>query len=78
MYKFDIEGTINKKIKQFNQRKIKVEFSDVKKYLNDVYFANKRISDKALREFVDEDNISDIIDYLMSDAIVNPKDYDGK
>ncbi len=72
MFKFDTEETINKKIKQFNQKNIRVDFDDVEKYLKEVFLKDKRISNKLLEQFVKENNINEIVDYLMSQAIINP------
>lgn len=73
MYKFDIEGSINKKIQQFEERNIIIEYEDVEKYLMNIYLKKQRVSDQALIDFVNMDNIDEIVAYLMSEAIINPK-----
>lgn len=76
MFKFEtkLDKTIRRKIKQFSKRDIIIEYDDLKKYLIDFYFVNiNEKNKKNLSKFLKDNNINEIVDYLMSDAIVNPK-----
>ncbi|NQX83253.1 MAG: hypothetical protein HRS50_00870 [Mycoplasmataceae bacterium] len=73
MDKFNIEKIIKIKLSQFKEKKINIESEDIKKYLDNVYFKKQNINLESLKLFVSSNNINDIIDFLMSDAIINPK-----
>lgn len=67
------EEILNKKILMFKSRNINVDEQDLTKFLDNVYFKHCEMTDDNLEKFLIEDNIEDIISYLMSDAIINPK-----
>lgn len=77
MHKFKAR-VINKKIKQFDKKKINVEEKDIIKFLNEVVFKTEKPTKKLINDFIKEDNTKDIVNFLMSDAIINPKTYNGK
>ncbi len=69
----DIDLAIDIKIMQFEHRDIKVTRTDIKKFLKKVYMVHKDDGKNTLTNFVKEDNISDIVSFIMSEAIINPK-----
>lgn len=72
MQKFQDE-IINKKIEIFKSKAINVEPSDISNFLENIYFKHNKINEENLKKFLDEDNIEDIVQFLMSDALINPK-----
>ncbi len=69
----DIDLAINMKLMQFEQKNIKVTKRDIKKFLKKIYFVHRDDGKDTLTNFVKEDNISDIVNFIMSEAIINPK-----
>lgn len=67
------EVILKKKIEAFKSRNINVDREDLIKFLDNVYFKHNKENKKTLEKFLLEDNFEDIISYLMSDAIINPK-----
>lgn len=75
----DLELAVDLKINQFEARNIKVSRTDIKKFLKKMYFVHKDDGVRTLTNFVKEDNINDIVSFLMSEAIINPLiKYNGK
>lgn len=70
---YDLDLAIDMKLMQFEQRNINVTRNDIKKFLKKIYLVHKNDGTLTLTNFVKEDNINDIISFLMSDAIINPK-----
>ncbi len=73
MYKSILDEAINLKMKEFENRKINIQYSNIKQFLREVYFRNQLVTREKLINFVYEDNIEDIVSFLMSDAVINPK-----
>ncbi len=69
----DINLAIEMKKMQFEKRGINVTKTDIKKFLKKVYFVHKDDGKNTLSNFVKEDNVNDIVSFLMSEAIINPK-----
>ncbi len=69
----DLDLAIEMKLMQFEQRNIKVTKRDIKKFFKKVYLVHKEDGKNTFNNFVKEDNISDIVSYIMSEAIINPK-----
>lgn len=67
------EEILNKKISLFNERNINITADDLLKFLDNIYFKHCERTEENLEKFLSEDNIEDIISYLMSDALINPK-----
>ncbi len=69
----DIDLAVDMKKMQFESRGINVTKTEIKRFLKKVYFVHKDDGKNTLNNFVKEDNISDIVSFLMSEAIINPK-----
>ncbi len=70
---YDVEVAINIKKQQFKEKNINVTTEDLKGFLEKVYFKHKTEGKRSLNAFVKDDNINDIINFIMSEAIINPK-----
>ncbi len=76
---YDVDLAIEMKMMQFETRGINVTRNDIKKFLKKIYLVHRMDGRHTLTNFVKEDNISDIVSFLMSEAIINPKiKYNGK
>ncbi len=69
----DINLAIDMKKMQFEQRGINVTKADIRKFLKKVYLVHKEDGKNTFNNFVKEDNVNDIVSFLMSEAIINPK-----
>ncbi len=69
----DINLAIDMKKMQFETRDINVTKADIRRFLKKVYLVHKDDGKHTLTNFVKEDNISDIVSFIMSEAIINPK-----
>ncbi len=69
----DINLAIDMKKMQFETRGINVTKADIRKFIKKVYLVHKDDGKHTLTNFVKEDNISDIVSFVMSEAIINPK-----
>ncbi len=67
------EEVINKKINRFKERNINIDADDILNFLENVYFKHNQKNDDSLRVFLEANNLDDIINFLMSDALINPK-----
>lgn len=67
------EEIIKEKIKQFKNLDININEEDLLKFLSSFYFIHNQETNDNLEKFLAEDNVEDIISFLMSDAIINPK-----
>ncbi len=70
---YDINIAIKQKIEQFKEKNINVTEEDLRTFIEKVYFKHKGEGKRSLSAFVKDDNISDIVNFLMSEAIINPK-----
>ncbi len=67
-----MEFAINEKLKQFKEKNINVTKEDIESFLEKVYFKHEQEGKRSLNAFVKTDNITDIVNFLMSEAIINP------
>ncbi len=67
------EEVINKKIDQFKERNINIDADDILNFLENVYFKHNQKNEDSLMVFLEANNLDDIINFLMSDALINPK-----
>ncbi len=67
------EEIINKKITLFKRRDINIEVKEINSFLENVFFKYNEKNEKSLMKFLDEDNFEEIIQFLMSDALINPR-----
>lgn len=66
------EEILNKKISLFEEKDINITVDDLLKFLDNIYFKHCERTEENLEKFLLEDNIEDIINFLMSDALINP------
>ncbi len=69
----DIKNALKSKKEQFDQRNIIVTESDLLLFLEKVYFKFNEGTLEALNAFINDNNVDDIVNFLMAEAIVNPK-----
>ncbi len=70
---YDINIAVEMKLQQFKEKNINVTEEDIKSFLEKVYFKHKDEGKRSLNAFIKSDNITDIVNFLMSEAIINPK-----
>lgn len=70
---YDINTAIKQKKQQFDDKNINVTEEDIKSFLDEVYFKHNKEGKRTLNAFVKDDNLTVIVNFLMSQAIINPK-----
>lgn len=70
---YDINVAIELKMQQFKDKDINITEEDIKTFLDKFYFKHKDEGKRSLNAFIKDDNITDIVNFLMSEAIINPK-----
>ena len=63
---------LNKKA-QLSRDDANISFNEILNYLNDFYFSKTSVTKNKLLNFLKDSDIKEIIDWLWTQAIINPK-----